>query len=133
MRKAVTIIDLLVATALCAASQESPPCSLLNVAGDWAFRNNGTTPSGDFNGVGEIHIAKDGTINGTGWITVGGVFSTEIAPVGTIAVNANCTSTGTFGGTETYHCVIFANRTKMWCLYEAPTDTTVTLERIGRP
>jgi len=133
MRKALTVIALLIGTALCAASQESPSCSLANVAGDWAFRNYSKTPDGDLNGVGAIHIAKDGTVTGQGWITIAGVMSTEIAPTGTTTVNADCTSTGTFEGTPAYHCVIFANRTKMWCVYEAPSAFTVTLEKIGRP
>jgi len=133
MHKALTIIVLLIGTALSAASQASPPCSLANTAGDWAFRNNGKTPNGDFNGIGKIHIAKDGTVTGRGWITVGGVVSSEIPLTGITTVTADCISTGTFEGTPPYHCVIFANRTKMWCVYDAPQDTTVILEKIARP
>jgi hypothetical protein len=133
MRKALTVIALLIGTALCAASQQSPPCSLANVAGDWAFRNYSKTPDGDFNGVGAIHITKDGSITGHGWFTVGGAVSSEFFPVGTVTVTADCLSTGTFEGTPPYHCVIFDNRMKMWCVYEAPSAFTVTLEKIGRP
>ena len=133
MRKALTVVALLLGTALCAASQQSPPCSLANVAGDWAFSNHGKTPNGEFNGVGSIQIAKDGSVTGVGWITVGGAVSVERIFLGTTTVNGDCTSTGTFQGTSLFHCVILANRTKMWCVYEAPQDTTVILERIGRP
>ena len=134
MRKAITIIALLFGTALCAESQESPPCSLANVAGDWAFTNHGKSPTGEFNGIGAIRIAKDGSVTGHGWIIVGGTVSVEKTYVGTTEVNADCTSTGTFEGTPApSHCVILANRTKMWCVYEAPLDITVTLEKIGRP
>jgi hypothetical protein len=133
MRKGLIIILLLIGSAMYAAAQQSPPCSLANIAGDWAFRNNGKTPNGDFNGIGTIHIAKDGAITGRGWITVGGVVSSEVPLSGTTTVTANCISTGTFEGTPPFHCVILANRTKMWCVYEAPQDTTVILEKIGRP
>ena len=133
MRKALIIILLLMGTALYAAAQAKTPCSLANIAGDWAFRDNGKTPNGDVNAIGTIHIAKDGTITGHGWTTVGGVVSSEFFPVGTTTVTADCLSTGTFEGTPPYHCVIFANRTKQWCLYEAPSDFTVVLERIARP
>ncbi len=133
MKQLLIVIAFLIGTALYVAAQQSPRCSNANIAGDWAFRNNGMTPNGDFNGVGKIHIAKDGTVTGHGWITIGGVMSTEIAPIGTTTVNADCTSTGTFEGTPPYHCVIFANRTKMWCVYEAPQVTTVILEKIDRP
>ena len=133
MRKYLTIIALLFGTALCAASQQSPPCSLANVAGDWAFSNHGNTPNGDLNGVGAIQITKDGSITGHGWVTVGGAVSVEKTYVGTSEVNADCTSAGAFEGTPRFHCVILANRTKMWCVYEAPLDVTVILEKIGRP
>ena len=133
MLKALTVIALLAGTALYAVSQESPRCSLANTAGNWAFQNHGKTPNGEFNGVGTIHIAKDGTITGRGWITIGGAVSSEIPLAGTTTVSPDCTSTGTFQNTPPYHCVIFANRTKMWCVYEAPQDTTVLLEKIARP
>lgn len=133
MRKALMIIFLVVGPALYAAAQAKTPCSLANVSGDWAFSNNGKTPGGDLKGVGTIHIGKDGTITGHGWITIGGVVSSEFSPVGTTTVSEDCTSTGTFEGAPPYHCVIFANRTKMWCVYEAPADFTVLLEKIDRP
>ncbi len=134
MWKTLTVIVLVIGAAVCAVSQSAPPCSLANVAGDWAFRNNGMTPNGEFNGVGAIHIAKDGSVTGHGWITVGGAVSVERTLVGTFTIDADCTSTGTFEGSPSpSHCVIFANRTKMWCVYEAPQATTVILEKIGRP
>jgi hypothetical protein len=110
-----------------------PYCSLETTAGDWAFQDTGKSPNGDIHGVGTIHIAKDGTITGHGWLTIGGVVSSEFYPAGTTTVAADCTSTGTFEGTPPYHCVIFANRTKMWCVYEAPQEFTVTLEKISHP
>ena len=99
MQKALAIIFLLIGTALYAESQGQPPCSLANTSGDWAFRNKGTTPDGDFNGIGRIHIAKDGTVTGHGWITVGGSVSFEFFPTGTTTVTPDCLSTGTFEGT----------------------------------
>lgn len=133
MRKSLVVILLLMGAVMYAAANQSPACSLANVAGDWAFRNNGMTPNGEFNGVGTIHIAKDGSITGHGWITIGGDVSIERTLVGTTVIDADCTSTGTFEGTPPYHCVIFANRAKMWCVYEAPQATTVILEKIHRP
>src|SRR5689334_13608747 len=102
MLKALTVIALLVGTAVCAVAQESARCSLANTAGMWAFQNHGKTPSGEFNGVGTIHIAKDGTITGRGWITVAGTVSSEVPLAGTTMVSANCTSTGTFQNSTTY-------------------------------
>jgi len=133
MWKALAVIVLLIGTALCAAAQDSPPCSLANVAGDWAFSNHGKFPTGELNGVGVIRIAKDGNITGRGWITVGGTSSVGTSYVGTTEVSADCTSTGAFEGTPQFHCAILSNRTKMWCVYEAPLDVTVILEKVGRP
>ena len=143
MRAPLAIGIVLIGAAISATAQEtstpepfSTPghfCSVATIAGNWAFRNNGNTPKGYLNGIGTIHIAKDGTVTGHGWITVGGVVSSETHLMGTTTVTPDCLSTGTFEGTPPFHCVVFANRTKMWCVYEAPLDITVTLEKIRRP
>ncbi len=87
-----------------------------------------------FRGIGTFHLEKDGTSSAHLWVNFGGSALSEFTANGTTTVNADCTLTQTFEGVPSpAHCVVFANRTKMWCVYEPPGTVTVTLERIGRP
>ena len=100
------------------------------LAGDWGFVNTGQIGGRDANGVGTVHLDKDGTSSAHLFVNMGGSFF-EFDRYGVMTVNPECTTTGSWiDGGPAYHCVAVNNGNEMWCIYEQTPASYVTLKRI---
>lgn len=134
-----TITAIAVLTVTYTAAQEAPnpgrSCSVTTLAGDWAFRNEGTMLDGTkFVGIGTYQLSKDGKSRAHLFANMGGTVLLDFVRTGTTTVNPNCILTQAWDdGGASAKCVVLANRTKIWCVYDQPGLITVELERISEP
>lgn len=117
-----------------AAAQTSkpvgPPCSLNRQAGDWGFLASAKTAGVDSMATGTYHLNKDGTSSAHLFINDGTNFF-ELDRTGKTTVAADCTTTQTWDdGGPAAKCVVVDDGNEMWCIYEQPAFSQVTLKRI---
>lgn len=134
-----TIAALAVSTVTPTAAQENPnaekSCSVITVAGEWAFRNEGTMLDGTkFVGTGTYQLSKDGKSRAHLFANMGGTVLLDFSRTGTTTITPDCVLTQAWDdGGASAKCVVLANRTKMWCVYDQPGLISVELERISQP
>jgi hypothetical protein len=134
-----TITALAVLTVSYTAAQETPnaahSCSVTTIAGEWAFRNEGTRLDGTkFVGTGTYQLSKDGTSRAHLFTNMGGTILLDFSRTGTTTITPDCVLTQAWDdGGASAKCVVLANHTKIWCVYDQPGLITVELERISQP
>lgn len=107
-----------------------PACSLDRLAGDWGFVSAGKNAGGDLNATGIFHLNRDGTSSAHLFANTGTSF-VDFERFGITTVNDDCTTTQTWNdGGPAAHCVIVDDGNEMWCMYEPPVFSLVTLKRI---
>jgi hypothetical protein len=112
------------------AQNQGPPCNLDRLAGDWGFVTSYTTAGVPATATGTVHLTKDGISSAHLLANMGGTFF-EFDRYGNLAVNADCTTTTTWNdGGASAHCVVVDDGNEMWCIYEGPDQSVVTLKRI---
>lgn len=134
-----TITAFAVLTVTYTAAQENPntekSCSVITVAGDWAVRTEATMLDGTkYVGAGTYQLSKDGSSRAHLFANMGGTILLDLSRTGTTTVTPDCVLTQAWDdGGASAKCVVLANRTKIWCVYDQPGLITVELERISRP
>ncbi len=117
-----------------AAAQTSkpvgPPCSLHRQAGDWGFLATGKRAGVDNMATGTYHLNNDGTSSSHLFSNSGSAFL-EFDRVGNTTITEDCIVTQTWDdGGPAAKCVVVDDGNEMWCIYEQPAFTQVTLKRI---
>ena len=112
------------------AQHQGPPCTLDRLAGDWGAVTSFKTADAETNAVATFRLNKDGTSSAHLFSNTNGSYF-EFDRYGMTIVNGDCTITQSWNdGGSSAHCVVVDDGNEMWCMYEGPVLSLVTLKRI---
>lgn len=131
---ALAIIFLVLGLGIQAAGQAAKVgCSLEKTAGDWAAQSGGKFNGADAMLIGTYHLNKDGTSSTHVFLNVDGTVFLELNRVGTATMGEDCILTQTWeDGGPLAKCVVLDDANEIWCAYDQPGFSNVTLKRIHR-
>jgi hypothetical protein len=102
LSRTIGLLSALVPLFAASAVQADEQCTPRSVAGDWGYTITGTRlPLGPAASLGTFHLDRNGNFTGTQTLSLNGIIVQDEVLTGTVAVNPDCTGSGTIAVSNT--------------------------------